>query len=284
VARYTPGYTDVSVAFMAARTVEEHGAFFAPHLRPGAWLLDCGCGPGSITLGLARLVAPGGVIGVDREPSQVAAAVRAASGGRGSNARFLAAEADRLPFADASFDAVFSHALLEHLADPVGALREFRRVLRPAGRVGVCSPDWDGFVLAPDSAEVRRALAVYAGMQRSNGGDPGAGRRLGDHLAEAGFTGIVMSARYECYADRHRIAEYLAHNLEASAHDGGEDRAWAAQELRSWARRPYGLFAQCWVAATAAAPPSPSPLPPHEIPGIRRDPGEGEGRGGEGAV
>src|SRR5688572_8059537 len=56
---------------MAARTVTRDAAFLLPYLHPGMELLDAGCGPGSITVGLAEVVAPGGVVGVDLQAAQV---------------------------------------------------------------------------------------------------------------------------------------------------------------------------------------------------------------------
>jgi ubiquinone/menaquinone biosynthesis C-methylase UbiE len=50
---------------MVRRTVETNASFVPPHLRPGLSVLDCGCGPGSITVGLAGRVAPGQVVGID---------------------------------------------------------------------------------------------------------------------------------------------------------------------------------------------------------------------------
>src|SRR6187402_1236522 len=56
---------------VAARTATHDAAFLLPHLRPGMALLDVGCGPGSITVGLAEAVAPGSVTGVDLQAAQV---------------------------------------------------------------------------------------------------------------------------------------------------------------------------------------------------------------------
>src|SRR3982751_2453408 len=111
---------------LAGRTATQRGGFFLQHLRPGMRLLDCGCGPGSITLGLAEAVAPGEVVGLDIAPVQIERARALAAEERVSNARFEVGEVYALPFPDASFDAVHANALLCHLGDPVRALREFR--------------------------------------------------------------------------------------------------------------------------------------------------------------
>src|SRR5512142_1845750 len=105
-------------AWFGLRQAESHAAFFTPYLSPGMRLLDCGCGPGSITCGLAGIVAPGGVVGIDLYAKALDAAQSV------SNVRFQAASVYELPFPDGSFDAVFSHAVLEHLAEPLKALAE----------------------------------------------------------------------------------------------------------------------------------------------------------------
>jgi len=132
-ATYTQRGNTAFEAEMATRTASRAAAFFLPYLRPGMQLLDVGCGPGAITLGLAQTVAPGEVVGVDIQASQVDRARALAAERRITNARFEVADINRLPFPDGSFDAVFAHTVLMHLREPVRALEEMRRVLRPGG-------------------------------------------------------------------------------------------------------------------------------------------------------
>ncbi|PHM05587.1 hypothetical protein CK516_40165 [Nostoc sp. 'Peltigera malacea cyanobiont' DB3992] len=134
--KYTPGYSSNATNFMAKRSLDTHGAFFKPYLRPGMKLLDCGCGPGTIALGLAKAIAPGTLTGIDREASQIRIAAESAFTQGVSNANFLEGNIYALPFCDNSFDAIFSHALFEHLQEPAQALRELWRVLKPGELLG----------------------------------------------------------------------------------------------------------------------------------------------------
>ncbi|HYO91564.1 MAG TPA: class I SAM-dependent methyltransferase, partial [Pyrinomonadaceae bacterium] len=114
VDEYTPGYEEWTRSWMQKRTALSHAGFLLPHLNQRARLLDCGCGPGSITLSLAELLKGGEVIGIDIEPGQVEEARADAARRDATNARFSVADVYALPFQDASFDVVFAHALLMH--------------------------------------------------------------------------------------------------------------------------------------------------------------------------
>ena len=257
-ARYTPGYSANAAAFMSSRTAESHAGFFLPYLRPGMRVLDCGCGPGTITLDLARRVHPGFVTGVDIAAGQIALAEAAAIYQGVANVLFRSCSIEQMTPEDEPFDAAFSHALLEHLADPVASLRRVRSLLKPGGVIGVCSPDWRGFLVAPSSPALTEAIEFYQRLQRENGGSVDAGGRLGEWLEQAGFSNVRMAARYECYANRTHIGEYLAQRIEqAEAVDGAVTKGWIdpegpqrlTQTLRMWQRQPSGLFAQAWVSA-----------------------------------
>src|SRR5207244_1539895 len=125
-----------SKAILSVRTAAAFG-FLQPHLRPGMRLIDCGCGPGSITVDLAQQLAPGDLVGIDVRPEAIEEA-RALAKQRGiENVTFDVGSVYELPYPDASFDAATACAVIQHLERPVDALREIRRVLRPGGMVGV---------------------------------------------------------------------------------------------------------------------------------------------------
>jgi SAM-dependent methyltransferase len=240
---YTPGYTETATALMARRTLASHAAFLRPYLRSGLSVLDVGCGPGSITLEIAAAVAPGKVIGIDRDAGQVELARAAATELGRPNASFGPASVYELPFPDGSFDLVFAHAVFEHLQAPAQALGEITRVLRPGGHVALRSPDWGGFVVGPRSDDLDAAIAAYRDLQTRNGGDVFIGRRLGALLRSAGFGDLALSATYEIYPSAEIIGEYLAHTLDAAGETGH------AAVLRSWMADPNAIFAQAWFEA-----------------------------------
>src|SRR5690554_1696450 len=137
------------------RTAENSAAFVLPVLTPETSLLDVGCGPGTVTIDLASRVER--AVGVDRAPSVLAAAREAAASVK--NVEFLEGDAYALPFADGSFDVVYAHQVLQHLTDPIAALREMRRVARPGGYVAVRDADYSAMTWYPRVAglEIGRA-------------------------------------------------------------------------------------------------------------------------------
>src|SRR5260370_34572084 len=101
---YTRGYCEPSLRLMLKRTAAKHTALFTPFLRRGMRVLDCGCGPGTISLDLANLVSPGRVVGIDLEPTQLRSA-QSRSTQQGIKASFGVADIYNLPFTDGQFDA-----------------------------------------------------------------------------------------------------------------------------------------------------------------------------------
>jgi ubiquinone/menaquinone biosynthesis C-methylase UbiE len=181
---------------MARHSAEVEAGFFLPQFKAGMDLLDAGCGPGSITLGLARAVAPGRVIGIDIEDSQFEQA-RATSEREQLNVEFRKASVYELPFANSQFDAIFSHAVLESLDDPAAALAEFRRVLKPGGVIGLRAGDLGGLLIDADSEGPAQAFAAYLALQKGSAKDPNIGRKLPRLMRKTGFAVDKMSASYE---------------------------------------------------------------------------------------
>jgi ubiquinone/menaquinone biosynthesis C-methylase UbiE len=123
----------VQHGYVGSRDARTFLPFLLPHLRSGMDVLDAGCGVGSIALDLAPMIAPGRVTGIDPDAGQIDAARRSASERGIENAEFQTGSVNELPFAEESFDVVYANAVLIYVRDPIRALAEFRRVLRPDG-------------------------------------------------------------------------------------------------------------------------------------------------------
>lgn len=202
---YTHGHHESVLRSHRWRTAENSAAYLLPHLRPGLRLLDVGCGPGTVTLDLAARLDPGDVVGVDASPSVIEAAAKAAADAGTTNVTFLVGDAYALDVPDDSFDVVHAHQVLQHLSDPVAALREMRRVTRPGGIVAVRDADYDGMAWYPASSGLDEWLTLYHEVTQANRADADAGRKLHSWVREAGFdpAGIQPGASAWCYATPH---------------------------------------------------------------------------------
>lgn len=196
--RYTHGHDESVLRGHRARTADNSAAYLLPHLRPGMALLDVGSGPGTITADLAALVAPGTVTAVENAADALAH-TSAELARRGIEAQCTVDDAAALPFPDDSFDVVHAHQVLQHLPDPVAALREFGRVLRPGGVIAVRDADYAAFSWYPAIPELDSWLQFYRDAARRNGGEPDAGTRLVAWARAAGFTDLEPSASVWSY-------------------------------------------------------------------------------------
>ena len=199
--RYTHGHSPAVLASHAHRTAADSAARLLPRLRPGLDLLDVGCGPATITADLAEAVAPGRVVALDGAPAALEAA-RATLEARGlANAvELVGGDACALPLADASFDVVHAHQVLQHVTDPVAALREMRRVTRPGGTVAARDSVYSAKAWYPQPPALERWRRVYMATARANGGEPDAGSRLLSWFRAAGLGEAEASASTWCYA------------------------------------------------------------------------------------
>ncbi len=246
----------------AQRTAEVHARFFLPYLRPGMHLIDCGCGTGSITVGLAEAISPGEVTGIEISASDVDLARERARKGGHTNLRFEVADVYELPLPDESVDAAFFHANLAHLNDPVRALREAHRVLTPGGIVGVREHEGSADIITGPFAEPIKQQRTNAltGDNRF-GKDPHVGLHLSALVLEAGFGRVEQTASFVCHSTREIIrddAELLSKRfsqpefVDRVISRGLTDRR-AVEEmlanLKVWREHPASSFSLAWCEA-----------------------------------
>jgi ubiquinone/menaquinone biosynthesis C-methylase UbiE len=254
---YSHGHHASVLASHARRTAESSAAYLLPHLRPTDVLLDVGAGPGTITADLAGRVAE--VVGLDPAPAAVAAAREHAASRGLTNVRVDVGDVYALDAPDGTYDVVHAHQVLQHLADPVAALREMRRVCRPGGLVAVRDADYATMTWFPETAALDEWLALYERIARRNRGEPDAGRRLKAWALEAGFTDVRATGSVWCYASAEDLGWWTgtwAERLTASSfatsalEHGFADRAalerladgWLAfgADPRAWFLVPHG--------------------------------------------
>ncbi len=252
---YTHGHADAVLRSHRWRTAENSAAYLLPHLHEQARLLDVGCGPGTITVDLARRVPRGSVVGLDRVTSVLAEARAGATRAGTGHADFVSGDVYALPCPDESFDVVHAHQVLQHLGDPVAALREMGRVCRPGGLVAARDSDYAAFTWWPRVPELDEWLVLYHAVARGNGAEPDAGRRLKSWVLQAGLTPVAATAGVWCYSSPGDVAWWgglwadrvvesaLAVQAQERGLATGADLARLADGWRRWAQAPDAWFA-----------------------------------------
>ena len=243
--------------------METAAAFFLPFLRPGMRLLDVGCGPGSITSGLAQRVAPGETIGIDPSADVIATATALARTTKTRNLTFEVGNIYQPRFTAGTFDAAFMHQVMQHLRHPLDALRRMRALLVPGGVLGVRVADWGSAIFHPESEGMRRYLALHLEMARRSGAEPNAGRHLRRWLREESFGEMRVTTSTESDSDAHATLDRAEMFAERVLHSNLADKAVEcglatrselesiAAACRAWGRDPDAFFCFSHIEAVA---------------------------------
>lgn len=203
---YTMGYSEEFRQLLNRRSADSHAGHLLPHLKPGLKVLDFGCGPGTISVGLAKAVEPGELHGIDMAESEIALARAAADAGGHANATFNLGNVTELPFKDDYFDVAHCHAVLMHVPDTRTALAEVNRVLKPGGIISSRELIAASSFLEPGSEKISNAWATFEKLLAGYGGHPGMGKELKGVLLEAGFVNVKATASFDFFGSREDIA------------------------------------------------------------------------------
>ena len=248
------------------RTAESNAAHLLSYLVPGLRVLDFGCGPGSLSVGLASYIAPGELHGVDMEESLIETARTKARQTGQSNAIFHVGDVTALPFEDGFFDIAHGHNILTHVPDTRALLSEIKRVLKPGGIIA-CREMISGSSFAhPDLGIARRLWDMFEDLVTANDGHPQMGKEMKTHILDAGFTDIRMSASFTTYSTPQEIYyvryEMLEWMLSSDVMDSAiRYGAWTedmSTNLRAigdkWLERPDAFAATAYGEAIATKP------------------------------
>lgn len=241
------------------RTADQQAAFLLPYLITGMNLLDVGCGPGTITLGLAQAVAPGHVTGIDHDPQHIETARTLASERGVNNVTFRLGDALSLPFEDDTFDAAFENNVFTHLSqNAIQAAREVYRVLKPQGLFAVRDVDVNSVVWGNLTDPIKQLDRLFIKWHQNRGSDIALGKRLPEILRMAGFTNTIKSVSADTKGDPEQTRSHA--EITVSLLDGPfgrdiVDNGWAdratvnllKKSIRDWGEHPDAFFANVHV-------------------------------------
>lgn len=264
---YTLGYSEEILGTELRATAETSAAFLLPHLRPGLCLLDFGCGSGTISVGLARAVAPGEMHGVDMEESQIELARSVAASQGQDNAKFHVGDVTDLEFEDSFFDVAHCSTVLTFVPDTAAVLSEVKRVLKPGGIIACRELICESCFTHPDFfPQRRRGWERFEDLLRADDGHPQMGKDMKGHLAEAGFVDIRMNASFSIYSHPEEIAIihrlmnqwFLSPEVSEAAMKYGASTTNLVNDLKAaydrWREHPGALFAFAFGEAIAKKP------------------------------
>jgi SAM-dependent methyltransferase len=252
---YSHGHHESVLRSHRWRTAENSVGYLLPLLKPTDRLLDIGVGPGTITADLASRLTAGSVLGIDNAPTAVTATEQLARERSLGNLAVAVGDVYALDLPDDQFDVVHAHQVLQHLGNPVAALREMRRVCTLNGIVAVRDADYSAMTWFPDHPGIARWLQLYLQVARRNGGEPDAGRRLRHWATQAGFGSVASTASAWCFAEAEDLAWWsttwaerlLASSFGQQAVEFGlaseGELAALADGWREWAGTPDAWFA-----------------------------------------
>ena len=222
---YTHGHQESVLRSHRWRTAGNSAAYLLPELRPGADLLDIGCGPGTLTVDLAARVAPGRVLGVDVAADAVDSAREHAASVAGPEVaapvEFATGDFRTMGLAPGSFDIVHAHQVLQHLREPVEALAAMAALARPdGGIVAARDADYSAMSWAPADERLDRWASLYQAVTARNGADADAGRHLPRWARLAGLRDVAYTTStwtFATPADRAWWSDTWAERIVASS-------------------------------------------------------------------
>lgn len=188
-------------------------------IREGQTVVDYGCGPGGLAIELARRVgARGHVYGIDLNAQFIALATQNLSDeGFADCTTFHHVSDDRIPLPDASVDRLVCKNVLEYVPDVTATIAEFRRVVKPGGKVHILDSDWGMLVVEPLGHE--KLAELFAAAEHAYH-TPRIGRILYSEMKKAGYADVTV--KILASADTKGRSALVLHNMVNYAKTGGD--------------------------------------------------------------
>ncbi|KAL2007698.1 hypothetical protein VTN00DRAFT_7680 [Thermoascus crustaceus] len=267
---YATNHTPAVLRTHQWRTASNSAPHLLPHLRPNMTILDVGCGPGTITVDLARNYVPdGSVTGIECVSDPLIAAREHAASQGVKNVEFLVGDVlDLHRFKDGSFDVVHAHQVLQHVSDPVQALREMRRVAKSPGGI-ISLRESASMTWHPRFPGLDKWYSIYQRVAKARGGNPDPGSHLlRVWVQEAGFDRSKMTSSTGTWCFRteeerawwsgvwmERVVSeaFVRGALEAGVCKGKEELEEVREAWREWGMCEGGWFVVehgevvCWT-------------------------------------
>lgn len=195
---YTHGFHQSVLRSHSNRTIENSAQYLSNEITSGKSVLDVGSGAGTITADIAKRIAPAQITALELTPESLELTRQEIKRQTLDNVNFVLGDVHALEFADNSFDIVHAHQVLQHVNEPVQALKEMKRVCKPGGIVAARDSDYAGFIWYPELPELDEWMQWYQTAARANSGEPNAGRYLLSWAQQAGFTDITSTSSTWC--------------------------------------------------------------------------------------
>ena len=196
---YTHGHSDAVLRSHRWRTAANSAAYLLPHLSAEMSFLDIGCGPGTLTVDLARHVRSDLMVGVDLDAGVVLEATGHAQE-RGIPVTFRVDDLGTMERTGEGFDVVHAHQVLQHVGDPVASLQAMARLAKPGGLIAARDASYPAMHWWPELPGLDRWLDLYNKVTIRNGGTPDAGQRMLHWGHKAGLSDVRYSSSTWTYA------------------------------------------------------------------------------------
>lgn len=199
-------------------------------IKEGDHILDVGCGIGLQALSMAKLAGPKGrVVGTDISSSMVEIA-KSRTAGSNLPLEFYIADALAQPFPDQSFDCLRTERVLMYIKDTPAVLAEFKRLLKPGGRIVIFDFDWDAMVIAHRDMALTRKIVRYAADSFPRGR---VGAELFRQMRAAGYKNVQV--RPTAYAGSGQVAQDITRRVyEGILQTGVSTDIFTEAEIADW--------------------------------------------------